>query len=132
MALPRSPLRLPVTLFGALVVLFHFFGMLFPSGVNWGFHHLAFLPDALSAGIVILMVAALIPQVQDRLVTGVEAVKTQRQGVVWTAALILLAILFWTFRQHTFFLGDGYLVIRNLSGARSVSDLPAPFPTAPL
>lgn len=126
------PLRLVLATFGWVIVLLHVLGLIFPSGVNWGFHHLAFLPPVVSVPIIILMVAALVPQVQEQIFTFANRVLGTRKGILWTAIVAVSGLFFWLLRQQTFFLGDGYLVIRNLSLVRSVEDIPAPFPTAPL
>ncbi|HCV43840.1 MAG TPA: hypothetical protein DGH68_10190 [Bacteroidetes bacterium] len=132
MTATHTHLRLLVTVFGAVIILFHLLALLFPSGINWGFHHLAFLSPAVSIPIIILMLAALVPQVQAWAIGMLDRPTKKHKKGLWIASFCILGLLLWMLRQQTFFLGDGYLVMRNISRAHSVTDLPAPFPTAPL
>jgi hypothetical protein len=132
MTAARTPLRLPVMLLGAVIILLHCLALFSPSGANWGFHHLAFLSAFIAVPIILLMVVALVPPVQERVFTCFQVGNAQHKVFLWSTLLCLLVLLFWSLRQQTFFLGDGYLVIRSLTRAHSVADLPAPFPTAPL
>ncbi len=111
----------------------------FPSAVNWGGHFWGFLPLPVPVVLGALMALALLPSVQDRLlaalgrlVASFSAQTRARTIVLWTVVLAGAALVFWTFRQRTFFLGDGYLVQRTLPVAVSSGDIPASFPTAPL
>ena len=87
MTATRLPLRWLLTLFGAVVVLFHLLAMIFPSGVNWGFHHLAFLPETVSVAILFLMIAVLIPGLQERMFVFVEKATAGRKVLVWTLTI---------------------------------------------
>lgn len=111
----------------------------FPSAVNWGAHFWGFLPLPLPILFGILMAMALLPRVQDavlaflqRCVDLFSSSSRLRSLLLWTLLCATAGVLFWTFRQRTFFLGDGYLVLRTLPVAAASGDIPASFPTAPL
>jgi cytochrome c-type biogenesis protein CcmH/NrfG len=110
-----------------------------PSAVNWGVHFLGFLSPAGIAVVCLLFVLALLPWVQDSLLTTIgrctHTIATWaplRRRILAGTLLCAIGTLFWIVRQRTFFLGDGYLVIRTLTLLQQTGDIPGSFPTAPL
>ncbi len=111
----------------------------FPSAVNWGAHFWGFLALPLPILLAILMASALLPRVQDHVLAFLQrcvdlftSPSRLRVALLWAVLCAAAGVLFWTFRQRTFFLGDGYLVLRTLPVAAASGDIPASFPTAPL
>jgi tetratricopeptide (TPR) repeat protein len=122
----------------ALLVFFGLAGA-FPSAVNWGGHFWGFLPLPLPLLLGALMAAALLPVVQDRIlallsrtVKMFSSLTPLRRRILWTVLCAGVGLILWSFRQRTFFLGDGYLILRTLPVAVASGDIPASFPTAPL
>ena len=103
------------------VTAFHAYSFAYPSALNWGVHHLAFLPGIASAVILVLMVLFLIPRVQS------DALRYLEQGLAWfdgrsrrmkgllkIAAIGTLILLFWFAKEEGLMLGDGELVSQVL------------------
>jgi tetratricopeptide (TPR) repeat protein len=110
-----------------------------PSAVNWGVHFLGFLSPGGTAVVCLLFVLALLPQVQDSLLSTIGRCTHTltlwaplRRRILAGTLLCAIGTLFWFVRQRTFFLGDGYLVIRTLALLEQTGDIPGSFPTAPL
>lgn len=85
------------------------------------------------------MALAFLRSVQDAILQTIDddpqhpdAPRHFRALVRWALVLTVAATVLWLFRQRTFFLGDGYLVLRTLPVAAASGDVPASFPTAPL
>lgn len=123
----------------ALVALLHLAAAFAPSGVNWGFHHLAFLPLPFRVLFPALMLLLLFPPVETRVgalfeSAVVRVTRLSRGGkiVLGIGGLLLAALIFWTFRQTTFFLGDAMFVMRGLRTLRSAADIPQAIINAPL
>jgi hypothetical protein len=111
----------------------------FPSAVNWGAHFWGFLPFPVPIVLGILMASALLPVAQDsvlaflqRCVVLLSTPTRLRSILLWVILSAAAGVLFWTFRERTFFLGDGYLILRTLPVAVTSGDIPGSFPTAPL
>src|SRR5689334_13029504 len=122
---PSPPIRhgrtpgILLAAWGAAIALLHCYGALNPTSRNWGFHELAFFPDAVKFGIPLLMLLVLLPAVQEALLLAVR-----RAAARWNdlprggrrAAILLFvaasALLFWLCRERIFLLGDGALILR--------------------
>ncbi len=97
-----------------------------PAGRFWGFGHLIYLPDYISVGFfVIAAVALLLPfirkteQYGDKLTELFTTMflEGRRSLVYRLALLVIMAIIFAIFVTPTHFLGDCYILIKNLSPA---------------
>jgi tetratricopeptide (TPR) repeat protein len=104
-----------------LIVLLHGYAWLEPSGLNWGVHFLAFAPTIVSIAMLAVMLAVLNPGIQARVLSAISRITafiSSRSKVILSAlsllALVLLASLFWFGRQNIPFLGDGFLVFKQL------------------
>lgn len=135
----QSPSITVISRTGLALLVFIGLAGAFPSAVNWGAHFWGFLPLPVPLLLGALMAMALLPAVQDRfLALLTRAVATfsiqapSRRRLLWIVICAALGLLLWSFRQRTFFLGDGYLVLRTLPVEVASGDLPASFPTAPL
>lgn len=124
----RAPEKL-LTVWAAVVILLELWGWLRPSGTDWGFHHLGYLPVPLTGGILLSMAALLIPRIRQRLAGVIEAGSARwnsmrRPGKRLTAlaGVIAIAGTFWVARERTFFLGDGFLLARNIASFTSGSE----------
>ena len=120
---------------GALVV----FAGIRPSSVNWGVHLLGFLSPGAVLVTCGLLLLSLIPAFQTFLISISASALAWVNGrtrygrrAIGAAALCAAGLMFWWMRQQTYFLGDGYLVIRTLDMLGRTGDIPASFPTAPL
>ena len=110
-----------------------------PSAVNWGAHFWGFLPRSLVFILAALFILSLLTPTQTFLVNllGKLAARGRRMSalsrrVLLIAGVLVIAGLFWVLRERTYFLGDGYLLLRTLPLAVQTGDVPASFPTAPL
>lgn len=135
---PRT-LRVFVSVCAFLVVLLHIAGAVFPSSRNWGFHQSGFLPAAFRIAIPILMLAMLFPFCQTAVLQGLERALTflmnRRRGfriLLWWILAIAALSLCWLARERTFFLGDGYLLLRGLPNVIVAEGIPHIFPNEPL
>lgn len=121
------------------VIGLHIVATFFPSATNWGFHHLAFLPASMKIVIPLLMVAVMIPKVQNAIIKVLTIVvkRVQESSKSTTITLLIVAlvaacVLFWFGRQTTFFLGDGMFVLRGLKNIQTNDDIAKVFINAPL
>jgi tetratricopeptide (TPR) repeat protein len=133
--------RVPAIVFSAyalLVILAHAAGTVFPTSTTWGFHHLGFLPVPFAVGILGAMILLLIPSVQEILRVGAERIagasrSRPGRGIPGAVVAIILGVaLEVTARERTFFLGDGYLVTRDLGAVTRLAAIPAVFYSSPL
>ena len=121
------------------VIVLHVIGAFLPSGITWGFHHLAFLSTGWQWGIPLAMVLMLVPSVQRSLLAFVDGMQVRLHRLSkpsrWVIAACGLAagcLVFWGARQATFFLGDGIFVMRSLTSIQSAEDIPRALQNAPL
>ena len=112
---------------------------LYPSAVNWSAHFWGFLPRPLVFLLAALFIVSLLTPTQTYLVNLLGKIAphfrrkpTPFQWVLLGTGILAIAGLFWVLRERTYFLGDGYLLLRSLPLAAQSGDVPASFPTAPL
>ena len=116
---------------GLILAAMHAYAAFVPSGSNWGFHHLAFLPTILKVLVPFLMVAALIPTVRRRVVALIESAisrfdrcqKRSKRGLV-ILTLVSAGILLWIAREGTTFLGDGFVLIHRIPTVTQLIEIP--------
>lgn len=97
-----------------------FISGLFPFSTTWGMNHLALYSPVILYVVPLLMLLMLLPAVQHFLAKRVEKLanifKTQKKIIrhvsIFTA-LVICAAFFWVGKVATYFLGDGYLIIRS-------------------
>jgi tetratricopeptide (TPR) repeat protein len=124
--------------YAVLVIIAHLVGAVATSSVDWGVHHLGFLPLPLAAGILAAMGSLLLPAVQDlcaacaRRITGSSHFGSGARIRGWSIFALGTVALEIVAREKTFFLGDGYLVTRDLGAVTRLAAIPTAFPTAPL
>ena len=129
-----------VTAAALMVATFHLYAAYFPDASNWSVHHLAFLPVPFRWIIAALMLIALVPRIQRWFFRGYEKLHVRTDSlspVVRRLLLIVCAagvvLLFWIARERAFFLGDGYLILRNLGQIHNATTIPTmSFRDAPL
>ena len=122
------------------VAAYHLYAAYDPTASNWSVHHLAFLPVAFRLIIAALMLAALVPRVQRALFSGYEKLHLRTAAlspvVRWLLLIVFAAgavLTCWIARERVFFLGDGYLVLRNLDQIHIATTIPMmSFRDAPL
>jgi Tfp pilus assembly protein PilF len=122
---------------GAVIMtLLHLFAALYPSGGNWGFHHLAFYPAAIMAAAALLMVLSLLPWTQRAGLHAAQAAAPRllrgRHILARGLVLVLFALLFWTAREEVFFLGDGSLIAGRVPKIKAGSEIARLFTNEPL
>ncbi len=110
-----------------------------PTGGNWGFHSLAFYGLEVRLIVPLLMLMLIIPAVQEFFIRWVRSViewfysqSRPSRIVLIIAVLVGFVLLFWFFRVKTFFLGDGYLCVRNLPIANATKQWALAFKREPL
>jgi Tfp pilus assembly protein PilF len=110
----------------------------FPSGMNWGFHHLSFYPLPLMILVPCVMGLLAVPRVRsltygsfERVVAVLGKFSQKHRIVFWLLVLLFSTLLFWLGKQQAFFLGDGYLAIRNLEGIAETGNIAAGFRRQP-
>ena len=137
----KDRLLLKIVTAAALVAAaFHLYAAYQPTFSNWSVHHLAFLPVPFRWIIAALMLAALIPRVQRAIFLGFEKLHVRTAALSPVVRWLLLiagaagaGLLFWIARERSFFLGDGYLVLRNLAQVHTATTIPTmSFRDAPL
>jgi hypothetical protein len=124
----RSPTS--YALWGAgVVVVCHFFAMLFPSAKNWGFNQFGFFPAPTKVTFLLFMTVALIPVVNRRIYYAVlEGITWFQTRPRWFSLVLVVvslptcAVLFWIARERFFLLGDGTLLPRTLPFIRDKSN----------
>src|SRR5512140_2854168 len=105
----RRGLTASLTAAGACVTLLQLVGAFRPSGLDWGFHALAFLPAAVRLAVPIAMAALLVPGVQRAVLGAVGALAARLDRLASPAPPIALGVLasvalFWFARLRFFLL----------------------------
>ncbi len=126
-----------IVLTGAVIItLAHLYGALYPSGANWGYHHLAFYPTAVMAAVILLMILSLFPWSRRTGLGVAQAVAPRllrRKSIVtWGVLLLLFTLLFWAARETVYFLGDGSLIAGRVPRIRSANEIARLFTNEPL
>ena len=110
-----------------------------PSTANWGFHFLGMYPPAIQYLMPLLILLLLNPALRHSLVGRARGFsifltrQLKRNRTTSGAFVIALSgCLFWVFKTETHFLGDGYLRLRNLSTAATLTELVRPLKHEPL
>ena len=120
-----------VTAVAACIVAIHGYAAFYPTGLNWGFHHLGYLSPVIAGVVILLMSLSLLPRVQTLILSIFEKAdlfvdrmpsRTLKQYSI--AGLLCLMFLFWIGRERLPFLGDGFLVERALSLLQAASEIP--------
>ncbi len=117
----RKFLTLVVNSAIGLIALLMFIAGMYPSTVNWGVNHLAFYPSTVRFMVPLLILLLLIPSVRRLLMKHLERYVAyfgkQKKPIRLLYAIIVLAasgVVFWSARTATHFLGDGYVLLRNV------------------
>jgi Tfp pilus assembly protein PilF len=116
----RSP-DLSRTLFWAClgILALHLYGAVHPNALNWGFHQTGFFSTEIRITILALMALALSTRWQALLLRLVQRISNTQLSFSPPAlsSLFLLGasgLVLWQFREQTYFLGDGNLIVRTL------------------
>ena len=128
-----------LTAAGAVLALLHFTAAFSAGPFSWGFHHLAFYGLWVKLSVPALMVVAILPSVQRRVIRFVErtAENLRRERPFVRLALQLSALgvtmfYFWVGRERVFLLGDGSLLLRDIRTVSDPAQVPSVFPSSPL
>jgi tetratricopeptide (TPR) repeat protein len=110
-----------------------------PTGLNWGFHFLAFYGKGIRFTVPLLMLLCIVPAVQTSIISLVEKAAGQfsRRSRLTRIALIVLFLvglgsLFWHFREQTYLLGDGQLCLRSVRQVGTLEQLVSGYGREPL
>jgi tetratricopeptide (TPR) repeat protein len=110
-----------------------------PTGGNWGFHSMAFYGIGVRIAVPLLMLLLAIPVVQIRLVRWIQfsvewfsKLNRRTKFALAGGFLIGAVLLFWFFRERSYFLGDGYLCLRNLPSVSETGELTFAYKHEPL
>lgn len=115
-----------------IMLLLHVGAAIYPSHYNWGFHFFAFYNFYFSLLILFLSVSLFLPPVQNKISAYLESISKFIKNnlpkwlpfIVALLALIGIAMIF-PARLHL--LGDGSLLLREISGIRLGDELPPTF-----
>ncbi len=124
---------------GIVFILLHLVALRSPSAANWGYHHLAFVPLYLRFIVLILMFLCTLGYAQERLLSYLTVIGEWHTNlprpvriIVHALLVILAGVLFWLVREKVYFLGDGYLFIRNLAVTKGLDQIASNFKDEPL
>ena len=105
---------LSVSIAGIVFVLLHFLGIFLPVEYCWGYDSWGYVPGWVAAVFVLLGLAVcLIPVFSPPAVSFLTTDWWSRNIFVLLIPVVSFLPL-WLLRQKSFFLGDGYLCIRNI------------------
>jgi Tfp pilus assembly protein PilF len=115
-----------------IMLLLHIWAAIYPSHYNWGFHFFAFYNFYFSLLFLLLSLLIFLPRVQDRILNYLDFIRKTINNnfpewfyfALATIALVIVAVLF-PARLHL--LGDGSLLLREISGIRLGDELPPTF-----
>ncbi len=118
--------------FSALFILLHIWGAVSPSHYNWGFHFFAFYSSASSIPILIFSLLLFYPTFREYLLKIVEKFHKNitTKFPTWInffIAISLLILLIILFPAKGHLLGDGALLLREVSGIKLGDELPPTF-----
>src|SRR6266487_450910 len=91
---------------GVIIAGLHLYAGFFPTGMNWGVHLLGFFPTFVKLLIPILMIALVIPRIQEFILRVIQKISgaVQRRSkfvriVLVVFVLAALVVLFWIGRE---------------------------------
>lgn len=96
----------------------HTAGRFFPSGLNWGFHALGFLPFPVFGGYVLLLLFGLRYIVRgnvDRLLDQLATLARRRPKTLVALTALVVVALSCILRIRVPLLGDSYVLLKNLT-----------------
>jgi tetratricopeptide (TPR) repeat protein len=122
----------------ALWGLLHLHAAFYPSVLNWGVHHSAFKPGVLQWLVPVLMIAAAVPAVQTgclrlfRHCLGACARLSAAERKLLLAGGFVATLAVFVILRASGILGDGLLLVNQLSLIRRPSDVLHVYPNEPL
>ncbi|MDF1544081.1 MAG: hypothetical protein P1R58_03145 [bacterium] len=102
-------------------VLLYALGWLMPEGRLWGGNFFAFLPDSTAyTGFGLLLLAPLPVLLFKRLATDKVFNRPLFYWSISAVIIVLFGLAFYTFRETTHFMGDGYQVLKIMGGENPI------------
>jgi len=124
---PTSKFNFLIASLCGLLILAHFIYSFFPKSRLWGINHLAYFPMWVKLAFTIPGLLILLPWVNSRVYKLLEQILSFFQRIlpkreVLTASIlaVISMFFFWLLRTRTYFLGDGYMMISQLTSERYV------------
>lgn len=116
----------------AVFIILHLWGAVSPSHYNWGFHFFAFYNPAFSISVLIFSLLLFYPPFRENLLNIIEKFYKSFANKFpgWTHLFIaigLLILLIILFPARVHLLGDGALLLREVSGINLGDELPPTF-----
>jgi tetratricopeptide (TPR) repeat protein len=119
-----------------VVIGLHIYGALAPNSTNWGFHFLGFYPLGIQL-IGTALFCALMTLKGQNLVFSLFQRLSRFNSRGFFSFILILAVLgataqvLWSARERTFFLGDGYLILRTLPNIIQLKEVASAFRNEP-
>ncbi len=121
-----------ILLFGAVFLALHLWAAISPSHLNWGFHFFAFYKPVFSIFVFIVAILFFIPTVQKKFILYINHLsqkikRTFPKGFFLILSLIGLVSATILLPVKVHLLGDGALLLREISGVQLGDQLPPTF-----
>ncbi|MDI6804244.1 MAG: tetratricopeptide repeat protein [Bacteroidota bacterium] len=121
-----------ILLFGAVFLALHLWGAISPSHLNWGFHFFAFYKPVFSVFVLIVAILFFIPTVQEKFIHYINHLsqkikRTFPKGFFLILTLMGLVSATFLLPVKVHLLGDGALLLREISGVQLGDQLPPTF-----
>lgn len=115
-----------------MILLLHVWAAIDPSHYNWGFHFFAFYNFYFSLLILFLSISLFLPQVQSKIWAYLESISKFIKNsfpswLPFVVALLALVGIAMIYPARLHLLGDGSLLLREISGIRLGDELPPTF-----
>lgn len=121
-----------IILFGVVFLVLHIWAALSPSHLNWGFHFFAFYKPTYSIMALIVAILFFIPTVQEKFIHYINHISKKINKdfpeaffLILSLVVVLLATFLFPAKLHL--LGDGTLLLREISGVHLGDQLPPTF-----
>jgi len=127
------------SLFIIIIATLHLIAAFLPTGINWGFHLLSFYPTWFKIVIPLTMFVFVLPSVQVRMMRVLDMFTQSFTSLppkfrIFFAILfiVLCGIVFWSAREGTTFLGDGFWYTYRVPLINNEQNIPIEFKHEPL
>ncbi len=121
-----------IMLFGVVFLVLHIWAALSPSHLNWGIHFFAFYKPTYSILAFIVAILFFIPTVQEKFIHYINHLsqkikKNFHPAFFLILSLVVMLLATFLFPAKLHLLGDGALLLREISGVQLGDQLPPTF-----
>lgn len=122
----------PIKIYAAIFILFQIFSSFFPSHFNWGVHFFAFQDDLFRIIYLLIAIALFFDSLREKILKSINSIlkkikNTNIKAIPFLITILILAIVSITLPVKTHLLGDGALLLREISNIWMADEIPPAF-----